>query len=499
MQMGKHIAFEEMALAQLAGPTKQSQDMFKDTSNARAAPREPASSKAVARKESEEDSTEEMMSKPQPAKQESPVAVNVTESLENNGNPPMEPLSVQQIFNDMTRLSVAFNPATYQHPVPFGVGVSVGAESQKRVHNVWDKAASEEEEEEKLLREALNSVMADSGVDLPEVMTNKDSEQDLEKQNTEEHMTSIGIGRPLQDSWAPCVRPDWPSDESKTFASNENGDGDDDLEFEPFEGASRELEKIMNDELQEVAEKVEEEGLKEEISDPVAKETELLPWQLEKRETDKGNPSGCGNWEKGLRQILPSVNINFANTIRPQHVVVTSSNSNHNVPIPVSVPVPVPIPVPATQVEKSKSFLQPQGLLMQGPRVGSGNFLVGAMPGLPSQPYAWNEPQPAFTRPPSIQIIPNLVNGHPEIPPRLPMGYRLYGPPPFRPPFPFLPPAPPPIIIPFPRMTRPPPGFRGPPGIGARLPHPPPVPPPLSAQFVRFPPENMYMGIPEKR
>ncbi|XP_065844768.1 uncharacterized protein [Oscarella lobularis] len=478
MQMGKHVAFEAMALAHLAGSDKPRELTGNPAlqSNARKIKREPVV----------ETKPDEMTSNIK-AKRESPQAEEPTETHE---NPLMGPLNMHQIFNDMARLSMAFNPTAYPHPVSMGSSAGTLGSSTVTAHqghvgqqSVWQKGASEEEEEEKLLREALNSAIVDTGVKLPEALRKKSDKE--ESSGSSKEPGSVGIGRPLGESWAPSIQSEWPLVDEET--TNE-----DDLEFEV---ASRQLEQIMNEELREVAQQVDSdaeksanEALSPDGRDP-KETTDSLYWLQEKQSETKGENSvnADGNWQKGLRQMLPNVNINFANSVRPQHVAVTSANSD---------------------VFVTQSSRMPQGLLMQGPPSSppppplpppaSRSVPLGAMPGLPTQQYVWTEStsQPSYVRPAEVQIIPTYTQNDapppppPPLPPRMPMGYRLYGPPPFRAPFPYLPPPPVPFSVH--RVARPPPGFRGPPGIAiGRVPQPAP-PPYTSSHFA-------HMGAPEKR
>ena len=111
------------------------------------------------------------------AKRESPHAKEPTETHE---NPLIEPLNMHQIFNDMARLSMAFNPNAYPHPVSMGSSAGTLGSLTATAHqghvaqrSVWQEGASEEEEEEKLLREAMNSAIVDTGVELPEALRKK--------------------------------------------------------------------------------------------------------------------------------------------------------------------------------------------------------------------------------------------------------------------------------------------------------------------------------------
>ncbi|XP_065831945.1 uncharacterized protein [Oscarella lobularis] len=552
IQKGKHVAFEAVALAHLAGSNKPRELTGNPAlqSNARKIKREPVV----------ETKPDEMTSNIK-AKRESPHAKEPTETHE---NPLIEPLNMHQIFNDMARLSMAFNLNAYPHPVSMGSSAGTLGSLTATAHqghvaqrSVWQEGASEEEEEEKLLREAMNSAIVDTGVELPEALRKKSdieessgsskepgsvgigrllgqswavsiqsewtlldeettNEDDLEfevasrqfaqimneelrdvaqqsvwqegaseeeeedkllreamnsaivdtgvelpealwkKIDTEESSSSskepgsVGSGRPLGESWAPSTQSEWPLLDEET--TNE-----DDLEFEV---KSRQLEKIMDEELREVAQQLDSDAEKSanEALSPDGQDletTDSLYWLQEKQSETKGESSvnADGNRQKGL---LPNVNINFANSVRPQHVAVTSANSD---------------------VFVTQSSRMPQGLLMQGspppppppplPPPTSRSVPLGAMPGLPAQQYVWTEftsTQPFYVRPAEVQIIPAYTNPQndapppppPPLPPQMPMGYPLYGP--LLAPFPCLPP---PVPFSVHLVARPSPAFRG--------------------------------------
>ncbi|XP_065831946.1 uncharacterized protein [Oscarella lobularis] len=444
IQKGKHVAFEAVALAHLAGSNKPRELTGNPAlqSNARKIKREPVV----------ETKPDEMTSNIK-AKRESPHAKEPTETHE---NPLIEPLNMHQIFNDMARLSMAFNLNAYPHPVSMGSSAGTLGSLTATAHqghvaqrSVWQEGASEEEEEEKLLREAMNSAIVDTGVELPEALRKK---SDIEESSgSSKEPGSVGSGRPLGESWAPSTQSEWPLLDEET--TNE-----DDLEFEV---KSRQLEKIMDEELREVAQQLDSDAEKSanEALSPDGQDletTDSLYWLQEKQSETKGESSvnADGNRQKGL---LPNVNINFANSVRPQHVAVTSANSD---------------------VFVTQSSRMPQGLLMQGspppppppplPPPTSRSVPLGAMPGLPAQQYVWTEftsTQPFYVRPAEVQqIIPAYTNPQndapppppPPLPPQMPMGYPLYGP--LLAPFPCLPP---PVPFSVHLVARPSPAFRG--------------------------------------
>ena len=90
----------------------------------------------------------------------------------------------------------------------------------------------------------------------------------------------------------------------------------------------------MNEELREVAQQVDSdaeksanEALSPDGRDP-KETTDSLYWLQEKQSETKGENSvnADGNWQKGLRQMLPNVNINFASKVWSKSVYSSLHN-----------------------------------------------------------------------------------------------------------------------------------------------------------------------------